>query len=174
MPETTIYGDINAASCITVIDVLNSFRSKPDANVNINTKYVTIAAITANIVPFGIAFDGFFKSPLKLAPSMMPVAAGNKIANTYCTLHIPPLHMLFTSFVPSIVSVNSGNKLLFKRSIVNFFVLKIDMMLHTIAPYCKTKNHVLNLANASAPIHDIIRAANNPNVPTIRTTVNGS
>jgi len=36
----------------------------------------------AHIVPFGMALRGFSRSPLMLAPAMMPVEAGKKTAKT--------------------------------------------------------------------------------------------
>ena len=41
-----------------------------------------IPVIDANIVPFGIDALGFFKSPDKPSPAVMPVKAGNIIAKT--------------------------------------------------------------------------------------------
>ena len=60
IPATTKYGDIKAESCITVIEDRKVLRLKPDASVSISIKYVRMAANTANIVPLGIALDGFF------------------------------------------------------------------------------------------------------------------
>ena len=38
-------------------------------------------------VPTGMLCDGFLRSPLKLAPSMMPVAMGKMIANILLKSH---------------------------------------------------------------------------------------
>ena len=42
-------------------------------------------------VPFGIASEGSFRSPLRFAPAIIPVTAGKKTANTVKKLVSPPV-----------------------------------------------------------------------------------
>ena len=51
--------------------------------------YVTIAVRTARMVPRGMLLPGFARSPERLAPSMIPVAAGNTIAKTSLNEQVP-------------------------------------------------------------------------------------
>ena len=53
-----------------------------DATYAIAIYIIIVTAIALN-VPTGIALRGFFKSPDKLTPAIIPVTAGKKTAKTY-------------------------------------------------------------------------------------------
>ena len=57
------------------------------AMLKMSTMYVRKEAMIAHSVPAGMDLAGFFKSPDRLAPSMMPVTAGKITENTCVKLH---------------------------------------------------------------------------------------
>ena len=56
---------------------------------NAMMQYTIVLQPMACSVPFGIFSAGFFNSPLMLAPAIMPVTAGKKMANTDPQLNDP-------------------------------------------------------------------------------------
>ena len=100
------------ASCIDSMLVFKVDLGNEAPMVTTKAQYTTIALAMAAIVPKGMLLAGSFKSPLKLAPSMMPVAMGNNTANTKLQLQRPLSHMVFTSCVaPVLVSLKFHHKL---------------------------------------------------------------
>ena len=81
---------------------------------------MAMADAMAKTVPLGMERDGFFRSPDRLAPSMMPVAMGNRMENTMTTEQVPPLHAPLTSAVaPILVSVKFHQRFSAKFSVEN-------------------------------------------------------
>mmetsp|Transcript_2534 Transcript_2534/g.3661 ORF Transcript_2534/g.3661 Transcript_2534/m.3661 type:complete len:284 (-) Transcript_2534:575-1426(-) len=89
IPITTTYS-FTHASWKTVSFFIRTSRRNPPPKATINKMYTINAMPTAINVPRPMSRLGSFKSPERLAPSMIPVTAGKMMANTFWKLQVPP------------------------------------------------------------------------------------
>mmetsp|Transcript_12798 Transcript_12798/g.38395 ORF Transcript_12798/g.38395 Transcript_12798/m.38395 type:complete len:211 (+) Transcript_12798:1720-2352(+) len=117
IPVTTKYGETSEAFWKTLRSFRRVSRAKAPAKQNTSSRYVQQDVKTAQRVPTGIARAGFFWSPDRLAPSMIPVAIGKIMAYIR-----RKSHWTGDPFSPRHCGdiVHCGSQFSFKLSTVNF------------------------------------------------------